>query len=234
MIEAAFVFDIDGNVIAWHLPPGRSGGSIPDSRDLWSVMWENREILGGVAHTHPWRGTPWPSGIDVTTFSACERGLGRRLVWPIITFDRILCFRWRKTKRDEPGSYMELPESSKDYPQLLEHDIERLRELSGKQTHEADDKPLDAPFEPDWASPPGDTIAELLEKRDATSDDLARMLSLTREQMSDLMKGTLPLTEKIATDLCSIFGVGVQFWLNREKQYRYDLARLARQNEGED
>ena len=234
MIEAAFVFDKGGNVILWHLPRGRTGGSLPDSHNLWDIMWENREILGGIAHTHPWKGTPWPSGIDVTTFSACERGLGRRLVWPIITFDRIICFKWRKTKRDAPGEYAELSESSKDYPQLSEDDIEKLRELSGKKTHVADDKPLNAPFEPDWASPPGETIVELLEDRDATSDDLARVLSLTQEQMSDLLKGTLPLTERIAIDLCSIFGSSVQFWINRETQYRQNLARLAAKQEGND
>jgi plasmid maintenance system antidote protein VapI len=170
----------------------------------------------------------------VTTFSACERALGKRLVWPIITFDRIECFRWRKAVRGEEGAYTPMSVDSEDYPLLSKADVEELRRLSGKQTYQADDKPLDAPFEPDWASPPGETIEELLESREATTDDLARRLNLTRDQMNDLMKGTLPLTERIATDLCSVLGGSVQFWINRENQYRQDLARLARQAEGED
>tara|TARA_Y100000310_G_scaffold340338_1_gene435731 strand:+ start:4257 stop:4643 length:387 start_codon:yes stop_codon:yes gene_type:complete len=89
MIEVAMVFDVHGKVIHWHLPPGRHAGAIPDSRDLWEVMWENREILGGVAHTHPWHGEPWPSQTDVTTFRACEQGLGKLLLWPVVTFSDV-------------------------------------------------------------------------------------------------------------------------------------------------
>ena len=94
MMESAFVFDVDGVIIHWHLPANRSGGFIPDSRDLWEVLWENREKLGGIAHTHPWNGEPWPSGTDVTTFAACEAALGKRLLWPVVTLDRMRTFRW--------------------------------------------------------------------------------------------------------------------------------------------
>jgi len=234
MIEAAFVFDKDGKIIHWHLPAGRTGGSLPDSRDLWEVMWENREILGGVAHTHPWSGQPWPSGTDVTTFSACERALGRRLVWPIITFDRIECFRWRKPTRDEDGGYEYMSKDSPDYPRLSEDDVEKLRVLSGKETHKADDKPLDAPFEPDWASPPGETIEELLGERGMSPLTLATHLGLDLYGINSLMKGLLPINGKLAEQLEKVLGGSRQFWLNREKQYRCDLARLARQTEGED
>lgn len=89
MIETAVVFDCDGKVIHWHEPQGRSGGSLPDSRKLWDVLWENREILGGVAHTHPWNGSANPSSTDLTTFAAIETGLGKTLVWPVVTFDEV-------------------------------------------------------------------------------------------------------------------------------------------------
>ena len=92
MIEVALVFDKEGKTIHWHLPPGRSGVKIPDSRDLWSVLWENRHRLGGVAHTHPWNGGAWASHEDVTTFDAVERGLGQRLLWPIATFTEVKGF----------------------------------------------------------------------------------------------------------------------------------------------
>ncbi len=86
MIEAALVFDREGETIHWHEPAGRTAGSLPDSRDLWEVLWEHRDRLGGVAHTHPWDGPASPSGTDLTTFAAVERGLGRRLVWPVVTY----------------------------------------------------------------------------------------------------------------------------------------------------
>jgi len=125
MIEAAFVFDKDGNIIHWHLPPGRSAGYIPDSRDLWTVLWENRENLGGVAHTHPWHGRPGPSGTDVTTFSACEGALGALLIWPIVTFDQVQCFAFRGP---DPHDYAVVPR----FPFLRDEDLDELRRLSGK------------------------------------------------------------------------------------------------------
>lgn len=94
MLEAGLVFDFHGGLIHWHLPPNRSGGALPDSRALWDVLWDNREILGGVAHTHPWNGSPGPSSIDVTTFAAVEKGLGLRLIWPIVTFTEVGFFEW--------------------------------------------------------------------------------------------------------------------------------------------
>jgi len=125
MIECAFVFDTDGKVIHWHLPPGRTGGSIPDTRDLWEVMWDNRDRLGGVAHTHPWRGISGPSGTDVTTFAACEAALGKRLVWPIVTLDAVACFFW---KGPEKHRYEAVPDD--ESPFFSVEDLAQLRGLS--------------------------------------------------------------------------------------------------------
>jgi hypothetical protein len=99
MLEAGLVFDFQGGLIHWHLPLDRSGGALPDSRNLWKVLWDNRAILGGVAHTHPWNGSPSPSSTDVTTFAAVEKGLGLKLVWPIVTFTEVGYFEWVGPKR---------------------------------------------------------------------------------------------------------------------------------------
>lgn len=81
MIETGVVVTGEGPVY-WHLPEGRSGGSLPDSRTLWDVLWDNRNApFLGFAHSHPGSGIPGPSWTDVTTFSGVERGLGRRLTW---------------------------------------------------------------------------------------------------------------------------------------------------------
>ncbi len=94
MLESAAVIDITGAPIHWHLPAGRSQVALPDSRSLWDVLWAERERLAGVAHTHPGAGMPYPSWEDLTTFSACELGLGRRLRWWIATSSRIAELRW--------------------------------------------------------------------------------------------------------------------------------------------
>jgi hypothetical protein len=95
MMEAAVVVGLDGNPIHWHSPPGRTSVAIPDTRTLWDVLWENRDNLAGVAHSHPGSGLPGPSLEDVTTFAAVESGLGRRLNWWIISTDRVVHLRWQ-------------------------------------------------------------------------------------------------------------------------------------------
>lgn len=93
-IEAGVVVSKGGKPIHWHLPPGRNAGYLPDSPDLWSVFWENRQEVLGFAHSHPGSGQPSPSWEDLTTFSAVEQGLGRRLVWWITSRDYWVYCYW--------------------------------------------------------------------------------------------------------------------------------------------
>lgn len=89
--EAAVVLDKRGVPIYWHTPPDRTGGALPDSHKLWEFIWEWRDVVWGVAHTHPGSGRPGPSHEDVTTFSAIELALGRRLLWWIASSDSMVC-----------------------------------------------------------------------------------------------------------------------------------------------
>lgn len=121
MMEAAVVVDRNGEPIHWHLPDNRSGGALPDSTDLWSVIWENRDRIAGIAHTHPGGGHPSPSHEDVTTFSAVEKALGRRLQWWIATSNRLSIVTFTG-----PGDYAYAVMGLNDEPSWLG----RLRELS--------------------------------------------------------------------------------------------------------
>jgi hypothetical protein len=98
-IEAGAVIDMEGKAFHWHLPEGRSGGSLPDSQSLWDVLWENRKRVYGFAHSHPGSGIPGPSLTDITTFAAIEAALGKRLNWWICTSDEFALFRWRGSER---------------------------------------------------------------------------------------------------------------------------------------
>jgi hypothetical protein len=130
-METGLVFNKWGAPIFWHLPPDRSSCALPDSRPLWDVLWDNRAVLGGVAHTHPWSGEANPSGIDVTTFAAVEAGLGERLVWPIVTFTEVRYFTWVGPGRLDYGD-LELRRF-----RLAKLDIEELRDLSRQGGHHA-------------------------------------------------------------------------------------------------
>lgn len=69
--------------------------SIPDSAELWQKIWDHRSELLGIAHSHPGSGDTGPSYEDLTTFSAVEAALGRRLEWWITTSDTlVLCYWW--------------------------------------------------------------------------------------------------------------------------------------------
>lgn len=97
MIEAAVVVDRSGarsRALKWHLPPGRNVAALPDDAGLWEFIWENRDQVGGIAHTHPGSGQPSPSYTDITTFSAIELALGRRLQWWIASADRLSLAIW--------------------------------------------------------------------------------------------------------------------------------------------
>jgi HTH-type transcriptional regulator / antitoxin HigA len=84
----------------------------------------------------------------------------------------------------------------------------------------------DAPFSPDWASPPSDTILDLLEERGWTQQQLADLLGYSTEQASQLIDGKAPLTEGDALQLQDVLGIPSGFWLNREAQYQARLAPM--------
>lgn len=83
-----------------------------------------------------------------------------------------------------------------------------------------------APFAPDWVSPPGDTIVDLLEERGWTQQQLADRLGFSLKHVNQLIKGKVPLSEDAAIRLQNVLGASVGFWLSREAQYRERAALL--------
>ena len=81
-------------------------------------------------------------------------------------------------------------------------------------------------FTPDWVSPPGDTIADLLEERDWTQTQLAERLGFTEKHVSQMINGKASIGEETAVKLANVLGSTAEFWLNREAQYRARLAEL--------
>lgn len=84
----------------------------------------------------------------------------------------------------------------------------------------------DAPFAPDWVSPPGDTILDLMEERDWTQQQLADRLGFSLKHVNQLIKGKVSLSEEAAIRLHNVLGASVGFWLKREAQYREQAALL--------
>jgi plasmid maintenance system antidote protein VapI len=82
-------------------------------------------------------------------------------------------------------------------------------------------------FEPDWASPPGDTIRHILGRRRHSVLDLAPSLQLSLVDVEALISGDLEINPLLAQRLEVELGLPAQFWERREQQYREDQRRLA-------
>ena len=85
---------------------------------------------------------------------------------------------------------------------------------------------VDNNFQPDWASPPGDTIVDILEEKNILISVFAQQMGHSLEYTIELLQGHVIISMDIARQLDKILGPSVEFWINRETQYREDLARL--------
>jgi len=73
---------------------------------------------------------------------------------------------------------------------------------------------------------PGDTIIETLEFLSMSQVELAERMGKTPAKVNDLISGKAPITVNTAMQLEKVLGIDMQFWLNREMQYREKLARI--------
>lgn len=89
-------------------------------------------------------------------------------------------------------------------------------------------------FQPLWASAPGETISEILRRRRIDVQSFAADLGETEDYAQCLLNGTHAINRSVAERLHYVIGGSVTFWLNREAQYRDDVARLQRAKEQND
>lgn len=83
-------------------------------------------------------------------------------------------------------------------------------------------------FDPDWVSPPGDTIQDIINERGISIKELADLLGVGQDYVEQLIEGNIRLTLGVANQLEKLSMGSATFWITREKQYR-DLL-----GEGED
>lgn len=80
-------------------------------------------------------------------------------------------------------------------------------------------------FEPQWLSPPGDSILDVLEAHGWTQRELAKRTQFSEKHISQLISGEATLSETTALRLELVLGGTARFWLAREAGYREALAR---------
>ena len=80
-------------------------------------------------------------------------------------------------------------------------------------------------YQPAAVSPPGDTLAEIIEELGITQAELARRMGRPLNPVNEMILGVKEITEDTALELERVLGTPAQFWLAREAKYREFLAR---------
>jgi HTH-type transcriptional regulator/antitoxin HigA len=82
-------------------------------------------------------------------------------------------------------------------------------------------------FNPDWASPPGDTIADILEECCYSQQEFAQRMGYTPKHAHELLRSRAPISPETARKLELVLGATADFWLARDNQYRGNLLHSA-------
>ena len=80
-------------------------------------------------------------------------------------------------------------------------------------------------YTPDYVSPPGETLEEVLEERDMTQAELAERMGRPKKTISEIINGKAAITPETALQLERVLGIKASFWNKRERHYREALAR---------
>src|SRR5660397_7884 len=88
-------------------------------------------------------------------------------------------------------------------------------------------------FDPDYAVPPGLTLADLLQEQGMSQTDLARRLGVSLKHINQVIRGSASISAELALGLEKVFGTSSAFWLSRESLYQAVLARKQERREFE-
>src|SRR5438874_4764145 len=84
---------------------------------------------------------------------------------------------------------------------------------------------LPLPFSPDYGTPPGTTLRELLERLGLTQSDLAERTGRPKKTINEIVQGKAAITPETALQFERVLAVPASFWNNLERSYRTAQAR---------
>ncbi len=79
---------------------------------------------------------------------------------------------------------------------------------------------------PDFVSPPGETLQEILEEKGMSQAELAERTGRPKKTINEIIKGKAAITPETAIQFERVLGTPASFWNTREQNYREWLARL--------
>lgn len=80
-------------------------------------------------------------------------------------------------------------------------------------------KPVVNEYKPDYVSPPGETLREVLEEMGMSRADLAIRMGRPKKTINEIIKGKAAITADTAVQLERVLGVPTSFWNNRQRHY---------------
>lgn len=81
-------------------------------------------------------------------------------------------------------------------------------------------------YTPDYVSPSGETLQEILEEHGMSQAELAERTGRLKKTINEIINGKAAITPETALQLERVLGIPASFWNNRERQYREALALI--------
>jgi len=85
---------------------------------------------------------------------------------------------------------------------------------------------LKSEYTPDFVSPPGETLEELLTEKGMSQIELAKRTGRRTKTINQIIKGIAPITPETAIQFERALGVSASFWNTRESRYQAYRARI--------
>ncbi|MFP4019805.1 MAG: HigA family addiction module antitoxin, partial [Bacteroidales bacterium] len=73
---------------------------------------------------------------------------------------------------------------------------------------------------------PGEDLKDELEARGMSQAELAKLMGKERSQLNEIIRGKRNMSADIALLLEEVLGISAEFWMNAQKQYELDKARI--------
>jgi addiction module HigA family antidote len=80
-------------------------------------------------------------------------------------------------------------------------------------------------YNPDFVTPPGETLLETLEVIGMTQAEFAERTGRPKKTVNEIIRGKAAITPETALQFEKVLGVPASFWINREQNYQEWLAR---------
>jgi len=83
-----------------------------------------------------------------------------------------------------------------------------------------------------WVSPmaihPGNFLAEILEEYSLSQAELSERIGISKKVINEIVKGKNAVTSATAYKLSKVFPLTPDYWINLQKSYEADNARINR------